>query len=149
MVNYLPSQASTQITVTTLNVGTTLSINAPANIIQGQPFDIAGVLQRSDTNMPLNGETIELSIDGSIVASTVTATMGTPAGPQEGMYSFTQTIEETGTHSLVVDFAGSTRPGLTFLPSLARTGVILEGITPYLPYLIPVAILAWLLLSKK
>jgi len=145
MVNYLPSQATTSITVTSLDIVTNLTINVSSpNVIQGQPFIVEGTLKRADTGANLAGENISLSYNGTSLGTVMTQ-------DQEGSikYQAIVQIDETGGFTLTADFAGSTRPGLTFLPSLARTGVILEGVTSYLPYLIPVAILAWLLLSKK
>ena len=141
MVNYLPSQATTQITVTTLDVGTILTIAAPSTIVQGQIFRITGDLRRVDTNTVLGGETITVSYNGTIIGSDVTAA--------NGEYNIDGVINEMGTWTLTANFAGAVRPGLILAPSMAKARVALAGITQYLPYIIPAAILGWLIVSKK
>lgn len=148
MVNYLPSQATTTITVTTLDVVTALTIIAPASIVQGQPFIIEGVLRRTDTNAPLEGENISLSYNGVNLGTTLTRSI-------EGSikYQAQVQIDEVGSFTLTASFAGSTRPGLVLLPAIAKAltripGI--DGITPYMgPILVGAAILAASVLSKR
>lgn len=131
MVKYLPSYATRTITVLTAEVGTELSINAPANVIQGQSFEIFGVLQRIDTNEALNGEEIELWVDGIFVSSMLTDWVGTPAGPQPGAYQFFHSIvEPVGDHLLDVKFLGSEKPGLILGSSNARLRVGMAILQP-------------------
>ena len=122
MVNYLPSQATRTITVTSLDSATNLTINAPSTTPQGQPFIIAGVLKRSDTGTPLSGETIALSLNGTPLGSTTTRLIG-----ESIMYELQVTLDTVGTFTLRADFAGSTRPGMTLLPSMAQTIVGVPG----------------------
>ncbi|GAG82458.1 unnamed protein product [marine sediment metagenome] len=114
MVQYLASYATKSITVTTSEVGTTLTIIAPASTIQGQPFIIEGVLKRGDTGVPLEGENIGLSFNGANLGTTLTRSI-------EGSikYQATVQIDDVGEYTLRADFAGSTRPGLTLGPSNA------------------------------
>ncbi|GAI43934.1 unnamed protein product, partial [marine sediment metagenome] len=88
MVLYLPSTGTAIIQVLSAEVGTTLSINAPAEVIQGQSFDVFGVLQRVDTGEALAGEEIEFWQDGLFISSTLTAS--------DGSYLFTHSIIDTG-----------------------------------------------------
>ena len=142
MVNYLPSQASTQITVTALEVATTLSISAPANAVQGQSFNVSGILIRNDTGFPITNVPINVLYNGTPIGTVNTGV--------DGDYLITGSIPTEGTYTLTANFAGATMPGLTLLPSTAQTGIaLIDGITPYLPIIIPATILAWLLLSKK
>ena len=142
MVNYLPSQATTQITVAALNVATTLSISAPATSTQGQTFNVSGILIRNDTGLPIPNATIDVRFNGSPFGSGTTGV--------DGDYLIIGSIPTEGTFTLTADYAGETRPGLTLLPSFAKTGVaLIDGITPYLPIIIPAVIIGWLLLSKK
>lgn len=142
MVNYLPSQATTQITVAAINVATTLSISAPPNIVQGQSFNISGILIRNDTGIPISNAPIDVRFNGSPFGSGTTGI--------DGDYLINGSIPTVGTFTLTADYAGETRPGLTLLPSFAKTGVaLIDGIAPYLPIIIPAAIIGWLLLSKK
>ena len=142
MVNYLPSQASTQITVAPLNITTTLSISAPANTVQGQTFNVSGILIRNDTGFPITNVPINVLYNGTPIGTVNTGV--------DGDYLLTGSIPTVGTFTLTANFAGATMPGLTLLPSMAQTGVaLIDGITTYLPIIIPAAILALLLLSKK
>ncbi len=93
-------------------ISTKISISVPSNVSSGESFEVFGVLQRADTNATLNGETIQLWIDGVHVASTVTTIIGTPMGPQDGAYLFTRSISSDGEHMLEVKFLGSTSSGL-------------------------------------
>lgn len=147
MVTYLPSFATTTISVLTAEVGTTLSINAPADVIQGQPFEIFGTLQRTDTNAPLDGEEIELWVDGVFVSSMLTTVIGTPAGPAFGAYQFFHIIADTGVHTLEVKFLGSVRPGLALGSSSAsrRIGLAEPSI---IPLVVLAGIVAYVVLKK-
>ncbi len=122
MVLYLPSTGTAIIQVLSAEVGTTLSINAPAEVIQGQSFDVFGVLQRVDTGEALAGEEIEFWQDGLFISSTLTAS--------DGSYLFTHSIIDTGPSTLVVRFTGSERPGLILGKSQASTGVRLAVLEP-------------------
>ncbi len=118
MVQYLSSFATRTITVLTAEVGTTLTISAPASTIQGQPFLIEGVLKRVDTNAPLDGENIVLSYNGVNLGTALTRDI-------EGSikYQAQVQIDDVGEYTLRAEFAGSTRPGLTLGPSNASKGL--------------------------
>ena len=131
MVKYLASTASTTIQVLTAEVGTTLSINAPANVTQGQPFDIFGVLQRIDNMQTLDGETIELWVDGVFISSMLTDWVGTPVGPSPGAYQFFHSISAEGVHTLEVFFRGVTG-ALGASSAQASVGVGAQAIPPAL-----------------
>lgn len=122
LVNYLPSQATKNITVTSLDAATNLTITAPSTIPQGQPFIVSGVLKRSDTGSPLAGEEISLSYNGTSLGTTQTQ-------DQEGSikYQIQVQIDTVGTFTLRANFAGSTRPGLVLRPSMAQTIVGVPG----------------------
>ncbi len=147
MVTYLSSFNTTTIQVLTAEVGTTLGINAPAEVIQGVSFEIFGSLQRIDTMAPLDGEEIELWVDGLFVSSMLTTTVGTPAGLAYGAYQFFHTLVDTGLHTLEVRFLGSERPGLALRPSSAFRGVGLVE-PSMLPLLALLAIGGYMLLKK-
>jgi len=118
MVQYLSSFATRAITVLTAEVGTILTITAPASTIQGQPFLIEGVLKRVDTNAPLDGENIALSYNGVNLGTVLTRDI-------EGSikYQAQVQIDDVGEYNLRAEFAGSTRPGLTLGPSNASKGL--------------------------
>jgi len=118
MVQYLSSFATRAITVLTAEVGTILTIIAPASTIQGQPFLIEGVLKRVDTNAPLDGENIVLSYNGVNLGTVLTRDI-------EGSikYQAQVQIDDVGEYNLRAEFAGSTRPGLTLGPSNASKGL--------------------------
>ena len=151
MVTYLPSSDTTTITVLTAEVGTTLSISAPVEVIQGVSFDTFGVLQRIDTNAALDGETIELWVDGIFIDSMVTKYIGTPAGPQNGAYLFTHIIADTGPHTLEARFLGSERPGLVLGPSQTTKGlgVIMAVLQPIVAVVSAVLGAALVMLSLR
>ena len=148
MVNYLPSQATTSINVTTLDVATDLTIIAPASIVQGQPFLIEGVLRRTDTNVALVGENISLTYNGVNLGTSMTREI-------EGSikYQAQVQIDEVGSFTLTASFAGSTRPGLVLLPAIVkvlRKIPGLDGITRYLGvFAIGLTMIGASLLSKR
>ena len=116
MVNYLPQTATRTITVITLEVGTTLTITAPSEVVQGGAFGISGYLTRNDTGAGIPGATVTLSYNGTLLGSDTTSI--------EGHYLFTGAIiPEPGTFILTASFAGSTRPGLILGSSQAPRGV--------------------------
>lgn len=126
MVTYLSTTASRTIQVLTAEVGTILTIFAPTSVVQGQPFLINGELRRADTNQVLAGETITAYHNGVLIGSDVTAI--------SGEYNIDAVINEVGTYTLTVNFAGSTRPGLALGPSSAftRVGLVESSLLPLL-----------------
>ncbi len=140
LVNYLPSQASVTITVTSLDISTVLTIFAPSTIVQGQPFIIEGVLKRADIGTPLEGENISLSYNGISLGTALTRDI-------EGSikYQATVQIEEAGSFTLTANFAGSTRPGLTLRPSRAQAPVVIPGLQEITPLVGALAVAAVLI----
>ena len=107
-----------------VDVPTKLSLFTPSNVASGESFEVFGVLQRSDTNAALNGELIELWIDGLIRESMLTTTIGTPMGPQDGAYLFTRSISASGTHTIEVRFPGSSASGVWKMSSNAVLSLV-------------------------
>ena len=132
MVNYLPSQATTSITVTALDVATSLTISAPASVVQGQSFNISGILVRNDTGFPIPNEEISINYNGSPI--------GTGTTGVDGDYLITGSIPSVGIFTLTANFAGAERPGLTLLPSMAQALTRIPGFQPLSPYLGIIAI---------
>lgn len=142
MVTYLPTTASRSITVLTAEVGTILTIWAPASVIQGQPFLVEGQLKRADTDELLAGENIVLSYNGTPLGTTQTRSL-------EGTikYQATVQIDVVGAYTLTANFVGSTRPGLTLGPSSAFRGIGL-GEPSMLPLVVLAGIFAYVVLKK-
>lgn len=142
MVTYLSSFATRTIQVLTAEVGTTLTISAPASVIQGQPFRVEGVLKRVDTGTPLEGENIVLSYNGTILTTAQTRYV-------EGAvkYQADVQIDEMGSFILRADFAGSTRAGLVLGPSGAFMRIGL-GEPSILPLLVLAGIVAYAVMKK-
>ena len=138
MVQYLPSSATAQINVITSEVGTVLTLTAPAEVIQGQPIRLSGELRRSDNNTLLSGETITAVFNGTTFGSDTT---------MNGTYNIDGVINDIGTYTLTVNFAGSTRPGLVLSPSqiIRRIGIGMEAITPPMMVVASAAILGAIL----
>ena len=124
MVQYLPSSATATITVLTAEVGTILTIIAPAEVVQGESFRIGGELRRADNNQILPGETITAVFNGTVIGLDVTGS--------DGSYNIDGVINDIGTYTLRVDFFGSTRLGLVLSPSqiLRRIGISMQASTP-------------------
>ena len=109
MVQYLPSQATAQINVITSEVGTILTLTAPTeDVVQGESFRMSGELRRADNNTLISGETITAVFNGTPLGSDTTI---------NGTYNIDGVINDPGVYTLTVNFAGSTRPGLTLRPS--------------------------------
>ena len=113
MVQYLASFASRPITVAVSQVGTTLSINAPAQVTQGEVFNVYGQLTRNDTGAAIPNATISVSYNGSPVGSVIT--------DLQGVYTIPASIPSPGTYTITSNFAGMTVPGVTFGSSIAST----------------------------
>ena len=78
--------------------GTTLTINAPSGVIEGDPFSVTGMLTRNDTGARLPGETLSISVDGIPISSGQTNATGS--------YSFIVTIFIQGDHDITVSYSG-------------------------------------------
>ena len=119
MVQYLPSQATGEINVITSEVGTVLTLTVPPEpVVQEDPFLITGELRRVDTNALLSGETITATFNGTALGSDTT---------MNGTYNIDGVINEVGLYTITVNFAGSTRPGLTLRPSQGIWSVNIGG----------------------
>ncbi len=123
MVTYLESSATAQINVLTSEVATVLTLTAPENVVQGQPFRMSGELRRADNNTLLSGETISAVYNGTALGSDVT---------QNGTYNIDGVINDMGTYTITASFAGSVREGLTLAPSqgIWTINLGIGGITP-------------------
>lgn len=120
MVTYLPSFATKSIRVMPLEVATNLTLVAIDEVLQGVSFPVAGVLRRSDTNAPLEGEMLTAVYDGTVIGTDMTSATGA--------YSMTATIPEVGDYTLQVVFEGSVRPGFVLGRSQASGGVSIIGL---------------------
>ena len=128
MVTFLPSQATASIQILPLEVGTNLTISAPSSAIEGEQFNVTGLLTRVDTGVGISGEDIHIRYNGTV--------LGIATTDANGNYSYTTQIGETGSFTITAEFQGSTRPGMIFKPSQATTGVL----TTLQNYIIPIAI---------
>lgn len=140
MVQYLASSVSRPITVVVAQVGTTLSIIAPAQVTQGEVFDVYGQLTRNDTGVAIPNATISLTYNGSPIGSAVT--------DLQGVYTIPVSIPSPGTYTLTANFAGMTVGGVTFGSSIATTVVGL-GDPIILPLIVMgAAVITYVLLKK-
>lgn len=128
MVNFLPSQATTSINVTALDVATNLVIIAPASVVQGGAFTINGQLTRADTGVALTGQTISVSYNGQ--------PLGSPVTDAQGVYSIQAIINETGNFTLTASFAGMSG----FMGSEALRGISISRFVVSSALLIPVIV---------
>ena len=127
MVTFLPSSASATIQISPLEVGTNLTISAPASATEGSPFQVTGTLTRVDSGAGIDGETITFTYNGTTLGNTTTN--------PDGTYQFTTQISESGSFTITAQFNGSTRPGLVLKGSKATTGVS----TTITDYIVPIA----------
>ncbi len=128
MVIYNPSQNTRTIKVITPEVDTSLTIDAPAEVIAGEPFLIEGTLSRTDLNIGLSGETILLShvdLTGNWV-SLGTATTGGLAGSIKYQKETSISVPSEIPYVLKAEFTGSTRSGLSLGASNALASISLE-----------------------
>lgn len=139
MVTYVSSYAQTPITVLPLEVGTTITITAPASVVQGTPFTVSGRLTRNDTGAGIPGQTVYLEYDTTPIGMP-------PVTDAGGYYSMTAQIDEVGSWYLTIGFYGATVEGLTLGPSSASMRIGLAEVN-MLPLLL-VAVGAYLLLKK-
>ncbi|GAG98509.1 unnamed protein product, partial [marine sediment metagenome] len=99
-----------------------LTLTAPDQpVVQGESFRLSGELRRADNNALLSGETITAVFNETSLGSDTT--MG-------GTYNIDGVINEVGTYTITVNFAGSTREGLVLGPSqfIRNVGVIMEDL---------------------
>ena len=118
MVQYLASASNEiMITVRSAQVGTTLTLTGPAEIVQGQIIVLNTLLKRVDSGAPIAGATVVFyqSLGGTIrqwvaVGSAVTGS--------DGKASLSTTTIYEGTYYYKAEFAGATVEGLTLMPSM-------------------------------
>lgn len=146
MVRLLPQSASQTITVLISETSTKLTISAPAQAIEGQPFTINGVLTRDDTGAGINGQTVKITYNGVVIANVVTTL--DPTGLINGFYEAYATIDVPGNYTLRAEFFGAEVAGLILSPSSITRGI---GTGLAASPIIPIAILlgAVLVLSRK
>lgn len=121
MVQLLSSQATRNITITELQVNTSLSISAPASVVQGTSFTISGLLIRNDTGGPVQNASITVSYNGNIIG------VATTGG--DGEYLITGTIPNPGSYTLKAQFGGMSLGGITLSPSTASMRIGATGVT--------------------
>jgi len=136
MVTYLETSATKSITVLSLEVGTTLTITAPSEVVQGIAFGISGYLTRNDTGAGIPNATVTLSYNGTLLGSDTTSI--------DGHYLLTGSVMyDLGTFTLTAYFAGSTGLGA----SSAFKGIRL-GEPSLLPLLALLGIAAYAIFKK-
>lgn len=121
MVNYLPSSASRTITVLVSEIGTTLTIDAPAEVTPGASFEIFGQLTRNDIGAAIPNASISISYNGTPLGSVTT--------DMQGVYRIPASLPGPGTFTLRAAFAGMTVPGLTLGASSASRRIGLGEIS--------------------
>ena len=137
MVTYLPTSVSKAITVLALEVGTTLTITAPSEVVQGGAFGISGYLTRDDTGGGIPNVNISLSYNGTLLGSDTTSS--------DGHYLLTGCIiPAAGTFTLTASFAGSTGLGA----SSASRSIGSLGEPSILPLVVLAGIIAYAVLKK-
>jgi len=139
LVKFLPSSAQRSIQILVAEVGTTLTISAPPQAVQGQPFAVSGILYRNDTQYPLVNMDVTLRYNGQPLGSAKTGV--------DGDYLFSVSIPTPGTFTLIAEFAGAEVAGLFFGPSSARAIMGLEGEVS--PLMLGVLLVGGYLLLKK
>ena len=141
MVTYLPSSAQRAITVTAIvtEVGTTLTINAPAEVDPGALFYVYGLLTRNDSGSAIPGAIVNISYNGTHLGSATTSI--------DGIYEINVAIPVSGTFTLTAGFAGMTVAGLTFWASSAYTRIGL-GEPSMLPLVAVLAVAAYVVMKK-
>ncbi len=140
MVQFLSSSATTTITVLTAEVGTSLDIFAPDQVVQGVPFIVAGTLRRIDTEQVLAGEEIIVSVNGLELGRDITRISGD--------YLVDAILPNTGTFTLTAEFLGAERPGLTLGASSASKSIGTLAEPSVLPLVVLAGIVAYAALKK-
>ena len=140
MVQLLSSQATRNITVTVLSVNTSLSISAPASVVQGTSFAISGILIRNDTGGPVRNASITVSYNGNIIGIATTGV--------DGDYLITGTIPSPGNFTLKAQFGGMSLGGLMLSPSMASMRIGTTGVA-ISPGILLLGIIGAYLLTRK
>lgn len=84
--------------VTLADVGTTLTLSAPASVVEGVTFQATGRLTRNDNGEGIPGASVELSLDGILLSSANT--------DSSGYYAFYVTIYDPGNYTLMASYSG-------------------------------------------
>lgn len=136
-----PSSASRGITVEAADVGTTLTISAPASVQIGQSFAITGILTRNDTGGPVQGASIALKYNGTGLGSASTGV--------DGDYLRSVSLPAAGSYTLRAEFAGMNVGGLALgASSASRTTSVVQQLQQN-PLLLLVGIAALIFLLPK
>ncbi len=114
MVILNPSQATKSIQILQLEAPTSLTIVAPDSVTQGVSFNIAGLLLRTDTNVPVPGAMIKISYNGITIGNVFTDDLG--------RYLVPASINIPGTWVLKASFAGATGLGASSANFTTRIG---------------------------
>ena len=102
-------------------VPTSITINAPDRVATGAGFTTSGVLKRSDTNVGLGGQTVNVYYDGTLITSVTTGS--------DGSYSASCTISTAGTYTLKAVFPGSS----IYAASVGEKSITAGEVAPPIP----------------
>ncbi len=121
ILNFQQSSAQRSVTLEepVVEVNTLIHIGSTSGLKLGEAFPFSGQLVREDTLFGLSGETVTISVDGNVVGTPTTY----KAGVTDGLFDQWITIDEPGTHIIRVDFAGSTRAGVTYRSSSSARSI--------------------------
>lgn len=146
MVQYLSSVSNEiSITVVSVQVGTTLTLTGPAEVIQGSNFTLTATLKRNDTQGLIQGASVKFyqSLGGTIRQWTQ---VGSGVTGADGKASLVTTTIYEGTYYYKAEFAGATVEGLSFMPSVGFWDSTVGGV-PLIPVLAVLG-LAYLLTKR-
>ena len=125
MATLLPSTATRNITILEPEISTTLTISAPTSRSSDLGFNIAGILIRNDTGVPVPNASIELSYNGVSLGSVITGV--------DGDYIKFTRITTPGTYTLTASFTG----GSGFAASMANQGINIGLVSPLTAIALP------------
>jgi hypothetical protein len=104
-----------------ITVPTSITINAPDKVAVGANFTTSGVLRRSDTNVGLAGQTVNIYYNGTKITSVTTGS--------DGSYSADCSIPTAGIYTLKAEFPGSS----TYAASVKEKSITAGEVAPPIP----------------
>lgn len=107
------------------DISTTITISAPSNVEEGESFNISGILNESNTGLPVPYQTISLSYNGKSLGSATTGV--------DGDYLKQASIPSAGVYTLKATFSGTTLLGPSEATSKLSTAGL--GLLPLLAIL--------------
>ena len=146
MVQYLASVSNEiSITVRSVQVGTTLTLTGPVEVMQGANFTLTATLKRNDTQALIQGASVKFyqSLGGTIRTWTL---VGSGVTGADDKASLVTTTIYAGSYYYKAEFEGATYEGLTFMPSVGFWDYTVGGV-PLIPVLAVLG-LAYLLTRK-